>query len=152
VAKLALLGTAAPMAVSPGLRAAAVDNPAKAMALINRWSHSPRGSLGGENRASGLWIPGLNLRQMERQPVATLAVDLAACDAYAGAEAAAARVACPTLVVIGGGDRMTPPAAARPILDRLADGRAALVAGAGHALMTEQPEALARLLGGFLKD
>lgn len=143
---LTLLGTAAPMAVSPGLLAAATDDPTKAMSLINRWSHSTRGSLGGENRVSGNWIPIFNLRQMQRQPVATLPVDLLACQAYGDAVAAARRVACPTLVVIGGADRMTPASAAQPIVAALRQVQVESIPNTGHALMTEQPDILRRLI------
>lgn len=152
VAALALLGIGVPMPVSAALLEAAAADEARAMAMINLWSHSAGGRLGGENRTSGLWIPVLDLRLMQRQPRGALAKDLAACDGYRNGLEAAARVACPTLVVVGGADRMTPPAAAAELAGRLRHGRVVALAGAGHALMSEQPEALARTLQDFLAD
>jgi aromatic-L-amino-acid/L-tryptophan decarboxylase len=69
-----------------------------------------------------------------------LAADLAACDAYQGAEDAAWGVICPTLLVLGEQDRLTPPAAARAFANRLANPRLALIPAAGHLMMLEQPE------------
>jgi pimeloyl-ACP methyl ester carboxylesterase len=148
VAQLALLGTAVPMPVAPRLLESAAANPARAMAAVNRGSHSVRGWLAAPS-AIGLWAPGMNLRLMERQRPDCLHADLAACDAYQDGLAAAARVRCPVLVVSGSEDRMTPPAAARPLQDQLAQVRSITIPGAGHALMAEAPEALADVLAGF---
>jgi pimeloyl-ACP methyl ester carboxylesterase len=149
VRKLALLGTAAPMRVAARLLETAAVNPAKAMAAVNRGSHSARGWLAAPSPV-GLWSPGMNLRLMERQRPELLALGLSACNNYAGALEAAGRVRCPTLIVIGSEDRMTPPAAAQALIDRLADVRVVNLRGAGHALMAEAPEALAQALEKFL--
>ncbi len=149
IRRLALLGTAAPMRVAARLLETAVANPAKAMASVNRGSHSVRGWLAAPSPV-GLWSPGLNLRMMERQRPALLAIGLSACNDYAGALDAAGRVRCPTLIVTGSEDRMTPPAAAEALIERLADVRVARLPGVGHAFMTEAPEALAKALEEFL--
>jgi pimeloyl-ACP methyl ester carboxylesterase len=148
VAKLILIGTAAPMRVAERLLQTAANDPAKAMAIVNRGSHSVRGWLAAPS-PTGLWSPGMNLRLMERQRPQLLAIDLAACNDYAGALDAAGRVRCPTLVVTGKEDRMTPPAAAQPLIERLADVRVARL-GCGHAFTTEAPEALAATIDAFL--
>lgn len=149
VRKLALLGTAAPMRVATRLLETAVTNPAKAMAAVNRGSHSVRGWLAAPSPV-GLWSPGMNLRLMERQRPELLAIGLSACNNYAAALEAARRVRCPALLVIGSEDRMTPPAAAQALIDCLADVRVVNLRGAGHALMAEAPEALAQILEEFL--
>jgi pimeloyl-ACP methyl ester carboxylesterase len=149
IRKLVLIGAAAPMRVAARLLETAAANPAKAMAVVNRGSHSLRGWLAAPSPV-GLWSPGLNLRLMERQRPELLAIDLAACNDYTGGLDAAARVRCPTLIVVGSEDRMTPPAAAQPLIERLADARVARLHGAGHAFMTEAPEALAEALEDFL--
>jgi pimeloyl-ACP methyl ester carboxylesterase len=87
---------------------------------------------------------------MERQRPELMAIDLAACNDYTGALEAAVRVRCPTLIVVGSDDRMTPPAAAQPLIECLADVRVARLPGVGHAFMTEAPEALAEALDEFL--
>jgi pimeloyl-ACP methyl ester carboxylesterase len=55
IARIALVGTAVPMPVSDALLGAAKDNEAKAISMINAWSHSPRGTIGG-NTVPGMWL------------------------------------------------------------------------------------------------
>lgn len=147
--RLVLVGSAVPMPVAPLLLDAARDDPPKAMALINRWSHSPRawrGACGG----AGLWLPALNLRVMERQPPGTLHNDLAACNAYQGGSAAIARLRCPMTLIAGTADRMTPVKAARALAAALPDARLIELASVGHALMAEAPAAVAAAIGHAL--
>jgi pimeloyl-ACP methyl ester carboxylesterase len=64
----------------------------------------------------------------------------------------AARIAVPTLVLVGAQDRITPPANVRRAFDALPDAlprRYREIAGAGHALCQEQPEAVARAILEF---
>lgn len=141
VRRLVMLGTAVPMPVAPALlEAARVDEP-KAMALINQWCHSPRAIGAGGH---GLWLPGLNLRIMERQKPGVLYNDLAACNAYTEGPAAMARLACPVTVIAGSADRMTSVKAARRFIAALQENPAAPanlveLPGIGHALMAEAP-------------
>ena len=65
VEKLALIGTAFPMKVSDALLSAAQAQDHAAVDMINVWSHSPGGQIGG-NRVPGLWIMGGGLRLLER--------------------------------------------------------------------------------------
>ena len=53
-----------------------------------------------------------------------------------------ARIDCPTLVCVGDLDPVTPPAAAREIVDALADGvgRLEVIEGAGHFTWKDAPE------------
>ena len=57
----------------------------------------------------------------------------------------------PVLVVVGAQDHISPPANGRQLVDQLG-GRATLVeiAGAGHALLPEQPAAVSAAVGEFL--
>jgi pimeloyl-ACP methyl ester carboxylesterase len=150
-AGLVLIGASVPMPVADALLDAARNDEPKAMAMINAWSHSQRGLLGG-NAAPGVWMFGANRRLMERQPRGVIANDLAACNAYAGGPAAAAAVhaaACPALIVAGGADRMTPPRNTRALAEMLPHARVVTLPGAGHAMMAEQPDALLDAMIGF---
>jgi pimeloyl-ACP methyl ester carboxylesterase len=149
VAKLALLGPAVPMPVSEALLDAAKAGDHVAYELINGWSHSAARKLGG-NRVPGMWMTGAALRLMERTPPGVLHTDLSACNAYAGGLAAAAGVRCPTLVVLGQRDLMAPPKNASAMCEALADCRAVTLAGAGHAMMAEQPDAVLDALRAFV--
>jgi len=149
VEKLALLGPAAPMEVSEGLLAAAKADDPVAYELISGWSTSHGKQLGG-NTVPGMWLVGNNLRLMERTPKGVLHTDLAACSAWTGGVEAASKVRCPTLLVIGARDQMTPPRAAKPVADALADARVVTIPDTGHAMMAEQPDAVLDALRSFL--
>ena len=149
ITKLALLGVASPMLVHPELLAAAKAGQHVAMELIASWGFGRAAHLGG-NRAPGLWMLGEGLRLLEHGPAGALATDLAACHAYHGADAAIPRVRCPTLVLSGEADIMTPPASAAALAKRLSDGRAVTLSRAGHMMMIEQPDATLDALKAFL--
>ena len=149
VAKLVLVGPAVPMPVSEALLDAAKADDHVAYELINGWSHSAARKLGG-NRVPGMWMTGAALRLMERTPPGVLHTDLSACNAYAGGLAAAAGVRCPALVVLGQRDLMAPAKNAQAMCEALADCRVVTLAGAGHAMMAEQPDAVLDALRGFV--
>ena len=146
---VALLATAHPMKVSDALLAAARDDEPRAIAMINAWSHS------GVTHSPGCPGPGFsvmnqNLRLMQRQRPGTLAVDFAACNAYGLALQRAAALTCPALYVTAERDQMTPPKAARALIEATRDARVVQVAGSGHALMAERPDAVLAALRAFL--
>ena len=141
VARLALLGTVAPMPVAPALLDEARKNDHAALDMINNWSHSNRAHLGG-NTAPGMWMLGMNMRLMERQSRDVLFTDFSACNDYTGGADAAVRVKCPVLIIAGSRDQMTPPRATQEFMRRIPHAQTVLLDGAGHALMSEQPDAV----------
>ncbi len=149
VAKLALLGLAVPMAVSEALLAAAHDEPQSAYAMINGWSHSPAHQLGG-NPVPGMWMTGTALALMERNAPGILEADLRACNDYGGGLAAAERVRCPALVVVAARDLMAPSKAAQALITALPGAKVVSLRDCGHAMMTEQPDALLDAIRAFL--
>src|SRR5262249_46928116 len=138
---LALLGAADHMPVHPDLQTAATGNRRLGPELVSSWGHGPSGHMGG-NPAPGLWMMGGSLQLLERAPAGALAADLAVCNAYDGALAGAARVACPTLLLLGALDRMTPPTKAKPLADAINAARTIVLPAAGHMLMSERPDAV----------
>lgn len=149
VTQLALVGTAYPMKVSEALLGAAESNDHAALDMINVWGHSGAGQMGG-NRAPGHWMMGGGIRLLERN-AKPLHTDFSACNNYNDAEASAARVTCPALVVAGNRDLMTPAKSAQGLAGKLPDAQVRLFDGAGHDIMSEQPDALLDCLIGFLK-
>ena len=149
VARVALLGPAAPMAVSDVLLDAAKRDDHVAFELINGWSFSAGKQLGG-NTMPGVWLTGNAIRLLERTKPGVLHVDLAACNAYAGALAAAAKVRCPSLAIVGARDIMAPPKNARALTDALRDARVVELPDCGHSLMAEQPDAVLDALRAFV--
>jgi pimeloyl-ACP methyl ester carboxylesterase len=149
VSKLALLGTAVPMRVSDDLLAAARANDHVAYELITGWSFAPAHLLGG-NQQPGMWMAGNALRLMERSRLGVLYADLLACHEYTGGLAAAAAVRCPTLVILGQRDLMAPAKNAQALIAALADKRISSIAGCGHSLTIEAPDAVLDTLRAFL--
>jgi pimeloyl-ACP methyl ester carboxylesterase len=62
-----------------------------------------------------------------------------------------ARIACPTLVLVGDGDRLTTPEENRRIAERITDAKFAIIPSAGHISNLEQPEAFNAALSSFLE-
>lgn len=138
---LALVGTAERMPVHPELQAAAEANLVLAPELLVSWGHGDAGHFGG-NPAPGLWRLGGSLRLLARAGPGVLGGDLAACNAYERATESAGKIECPTLLILGAADRMTPPAAAQSIVDAIRGCRKVVLPEAGHMLMAERPDAV----------
>ncbi|MDB5764209.1 MAG: alpha/beta hydrolase [Herminiimonas sp.] len=152
IIKLALAGTAYPMKVSAMLLDAAKNQEQTAIDMVNIWSHSSiaqKPSCPGP----GFYAMGGNRRLMERiaslNPDHVFYTDFFACDAYANGEAAAISVQCPTLFVLAGQDTMTPPKAAAALITAIPHGKVIRIAGSGHNLMAEQPDAVLDALFAF---
>ncbi|MFA6314458.1 MAG: alpha/beta hydrolase [Sterolibacterium sp.] len=151
VSRIALLGNATPMPVSKSLLDAARDDTSRAEAMINVWSHSPHGHIGG-NTAPGMWMYGASRRLMARAERGLLLNDLSACNNYAQGLERAAQVRCPALLLSGSHDQMTSLKAARNLAKALPDARLQVLAGAGHAMMAEQPDAVLDALRAFMVE
>ncbi|WP_420406195.1 alpha/beta fold hydrolase [Nisaea sp.] len=145
---LALLGSVPEMKVHPDLLGAARGSDHAALETMVGWGVGRRAQIGG-HRAPGSWVSGASMRLLEAGDYAVLATDLAACDAYAGALETAAKLSCPTLLLCGADDKMTPAKLARPLADALADCTTAVLPGAGHMMMIEQPDETLDVLADF---
>jgi pimeloyl-ACP methyl ester carboxylesterase len=74
--------------------------------------------------------------------------DLSACNAYADALAAAAKISAPTTLVLGERDMMTPARAGKSLAAAIPQARTVVLPGAGHMLMAERPDELLAALAG----
>jgi pimeloyl-ACP methyl ester carboxylesterase len=154
----ALVATAVPMAVSDALLDAALNREAEAIELVNRWSHSTIAAK-PSCPAPGFWLHGVNERLMQRVSARgepnLFHTDFAACHAYAHGLERAAQVCCPVRLVLGAKDMMTPARATRALVDALkAAGNPVDVVtlDAGHAVMSEQPDATLDALYAFARS
>lgn len=143
---LAMVGTAVPMPVSDALLAAAKANDHAAFEMLTQFGYSRRHAFGG-NTNPGVWMTGATIRLFERSRPGSLFADLVACNAYTEGLARASAVQCPSLLVLGAEDRLTPVKAAGALRAALKDGETRVLAGAGHTLMVEAPNALLDALG-----
>ena len=148
---LALVGGGFPMPVSEPLLNAARDNPPLAYRMITQWSHQP-GSLVGGHPVPGMWMAGAAMGLMQRSRPGALHTDLAACNAYVRGADAAAAVTCPTLLVLGQRDMMTPARNGVALAATMSTARVVTVEQAGHALIAEQPNAVLDALRSLLPE
>jgi pimeloyl-ACP methyl ester carboxylesterase len=151
IAGLALLGAAPRMPVHPALLEAAARPEPLAAELICDWGFGPAGHFGG-HKAPGSWMLGHALRLLGASSGPRLHTDLAACNAYEEGLQAAAKVRCPTLVVAGAGDRMTPARQAARLAEAIQGARLVTLPACGHMLMVEQPDATLDALIAFMAD
>jgi pimeloyl-ACP methyl ester carboxylesterase len=154
VRQLVLVGVAHPMVVSPALIDASLNEPQKALDMVNVFSRStlapPPSALG-----PGTWIYGASMALGKKVLTSNKNANLfhtgfVACDSYRNGEQAMEQVKCPVLFVLGEVDQMTPPKAARGLIAKAAQAHVVMLPG-GHHQMTETPEAMLRALVDFLK-
>ncbi|NIR31386.1 MAG: alpha/beta hydrolase [Gammaproteobacteria bacterium] len=146
---LALLSIAAPMPVHEQLLAAAQANEHAAFDMVTLWGHGDGARVGG-NPSPGMWMTGSGVRLLERSRPGVLYNDLRACSNYADGVQSAARVTCPVLILLGERDLMTPPRAARDVVEALANAETVVLPDCGHMLMTEGPDAVLNALIRFV--
>jgi pimeloyl-ACP methyl ester carboxylesterase len=149
IAGLALLGAAPKMPVHPALLDVAARPEPLAAELICDWGFGPAGHFGG-HKAPGSWMLGHALRLLGASSGPRLHTDLAACNAYQDGLQAAAMLRCPTLVVAGAADRMTPARQAAKLAEAIKGAQLVTLPACGHMLMVEQPDATLDALIAFL--
>ena len=158
VSHLVLVGTAYPMKVSKMLLDASLNDPEAGIRMINVFSRNtlaaPPSALG-----PGTWVYGTFVALNRRVLRSNAKVNLfhrgfTACDTYANGEQAIAQVTAPILFLLGGGDQMTLPKAAQPLIAQAqATGKTFKVASlaVGHHQMTEAPDETLFAIRDFLK-
>lgn len=153
VSHLALVGTACPMKVSPALLDTALNQPMKAIDMVNVFSHSmlapPPSAFG-----PGTWLYGGSKALMRRVLASNTAVNVfyrgfKACDDYRGGEAAMEKVRCAVLFILGRNDSMTLPTMAQALIAKAPEAKVVMVE-AGHQMMAEAPDAVLAALVDFL--
>lgn len=157
VSHLVLVGTAYPMKVSQALLDAALNEPMKALTMVNVFSRStlaaPPSALG-----PGTWVYGASMALGRRVLASNTKTNVfhrgfKACDSYANGDNAIAQITCPVLFVLGAQDQMTQAKAAQALVDKArADGKAVQVTKVpvGHHQMTEAPEETLFAMRDFL--
>jgi pimeloyl-ACP methyl ester carboxylesterase len=153
VRALALVGSTWPMKVSDALLETARTDEAAAIDMVNLWSHAAIAPA-APSRPQGFWLAGASRRLMQRlsqlNPAQLFHTDFVACNTYANGGAAAQAIACPTLFVQGRRDVMTPPRSAQALVGAIPHARV-VAFNCGHALMTEQPDAVSGALADFVR-
>jgi pimeloyl-ACP methyl ester carboxylesterase len=147
VSGLSLIGTAATMTVGPDLLRAAEANDQAAIDMVSIWGLGFQAELGG-SLAPGLWMHSGAQRVLEQCRPGVLYNDLAACNAYQGALAAAATITVPATLILGERDMMTPAKAGKALAAAIPHAKTIVLPGAGHMMMAERPDELLAALRG----
>lgn len=151
VLSLILIGPSDHMQVHPDLLTAAATNDPVAWEMITDWGFGKTAHKGG-HQAPGLWLRGGGRALLAACPADVLGSDLAACNDWTGALDAAAKVTCPSLFVMGSGDRMTPVGASKGLRAAIRGAQTEILPNTGHMIMVERPNELIDIVSGFLGD
>jgi pimeloyl-ACP methyl ester carboxylesterase len=161
VSQLCMVGTAYPMKVSQVLLDSSRDEPHKAIAMVNTFSHStlspPPSSLG-----PGTWLYGSSEALMRRVLATSAKIDgsnvfhtgFTACNDYAGGEAAMGIVGKSKVkiqFILGKQDQMTQPKSAQSLIQLAPEARVDVV-NAGHQMMSEAPDGVLDVLKAFINS
>lgn len=153
-----LVGTAFPMKVSPALIEASLNEPMKALQMVNVFSRAtlsaPPSALG-----PGTWVYGASMALGKRVLGSNTQVNIfhrgfVACDSYQRGLEAMTQVTCPVLFVLGALDQMTPARAAQSLIEQArASGKKfeVVTVPMGHHQMSESPEETLNALKTFFK-
>jgi pimeloyl-ACP methyl ester carboxylesterase len=139
VRALGLCGVASDMPVHPEMLDSAKANTLKVQELMTFWGIGNALHMGGMV-SPGLWLRRESMAVLSANKPDVIHTDLAACNVYKDALARAAEVKCPTVLVLGDSDSMTPAAKAKPLAAAIAGSRAVVVPNCGHFMMVERPD------------
>ena len=157
ITHLALVGTAFPMKVSPVLIESSLNDPMKALQMVNVFSRAtlaaPPSALG-----PGTWVYGASMALGRRVLASNRAVNIfhrgfVACDSYTHGLEAMDAVTCPVLFLLGATDQMTTPRAAQSLVAQAKQGGKKFTVvnvPMGHHQMNESPEETLQALKTFL--
>tara|TARA_B100000686_G_scaffold173208_1_gene180401 strand:- start:450 stop:1103 length:654 start_codon:yes stop_codon:yes gene_type:complete len=140
--RIVMLGVSMPMPVSDVLMSAAAGGQHAAFDMANFWSHAKR----SDSRSNpGVWKFGLNNRLMERNGTDAFYTDLQACNSFS----ALATLEVPSLLILGEFDQMTPYKSGVQVGATFSS-QIVKIDGAGHAMLTEQPNKVLDALWNFV--
>jgi pimeloyl-ACP methyl ester carboxylesterase len=130
---------AAEMPVHPEMLESAKANTLKVQELMTFWGMGNALHKGGMV-SPGLWLRRESLAVLSANLPGVIHADLAACNGYKDALSRAAAIKCPTVLVLGDGDLMTPAAKARPLANAIAGARTVVIPNSGHFMVVERPD------------
>jgi len=116
-------------------------------ALVGRWLPT---MVAPARRSDQALIAPLHLMSVQAG-VDTYAAQIAALLERPEVESLLPQIRCRTLVAVGADDEWSPPEQHRFIVSRIPDARLQIIAGAGHMLPAEAPDALNQAIAGWLE-
>jgi pimeloyl-ACP methyl ester carboxylesterase len=139
VAGLGLVGTGARLRVAPAILEGTRQDPDRVVKLICEWAFGPQ---------TPPEMVRLGRRQMSATAPDVLYGDWLACDNFDVMDQVSG-ISAPTLLLCGTQDRLTPTKYSTYLRDQIPGATLHLIEGAGHNVMIERPEAVARALSTF---
>jgi pimeloyl-ACP methyl ester carboxylesterase len=140
IAGLVLVATGARLRVAPAILNNMLSDFAATLDLVTRYAWGP----GAPDE-----LVRLGCAQLAEVSPEIAANDYAACNAFDVIDRLG-QITAPALVIGGTADQMTPPKYAAFLAEKIPGARLALIEGAGHMVMLEQPELVARHVREFL--
>lgn len=142
VAGLALIATGARLRVAPAILEQIRSDFEGTLDTITGYAWSPEAPPA---------LTELGRQRLREAGPDVLLGDLTACDHFDVMERLGG-IDVPTLVIAGFADRLTPVKYARYLAERISGAQLAIVEGAGHMVMLEQPAEVAKVIQHFLKE
>ncbi len=142
LAGIILVATGARLRVHPKILQGLQETPEETVRLIAEWAY-------GENPTDQMLR--LYVRRMLEIPPQVTHGDFAACNVWDRMEDIQA-ISVPTLIIGGEADKLTPPKYAQYLHEHIPNSRLVMVPRAGHMVMLEAPEVVAREIATFLSS
>jgi pimeloyl-ACP methyl ester carboxylesterase len=140
LAGLILVGSGARLRVAPAILSGILSDFEATVDLVVDYAFGPSASE---------QLKRLGRRRLLETPPEVLHGDYTACDAFDVMERLE-EVRCPTLALCGTADRLTPPKYSVYLRDHIPGAELVLVDAAGHMVMLEKPEVVARAVSQFV--
>jgi pimeloyl-ACP methyl ester carboxylesterase len=140
VAGLVLVGTGARLRVLPKILEGTLNDFENTVELICQYAYAPQAPRALVYRGQ---------QQMLQVAPHTMHDDFMACNAFDVMERLA-EISCPTLIVCGTQDALTPPKYSRFLAERIAGSELVLVEGGGHMVMVEKANEVAEAIASAL--
>lgn len=144
VAALGLIGSGAKLRVAPSILEMSA-NPVSFQATVESVIEN------SYSTGADAHLKELAQQQMAETRPTVLYGDFLACDAFSEMERVA-KIKVPTLLICGSADRMTPPNRSEYLHEQIENSRLHIVEGAGHMVMSEQPDEVTNLLNDFINE
>ena len=145
---LSLVGVSVPMPVNADLLTKTKNSVPEAVEMIVNWAFGRRAHIGG-TKTPGFWMLGGGRQLLLNNNNGQLHADFKACNEYLNGLNAAIKTECPTLIIAGADDKMTPPSSIKTLAENITGLDTATIPGAGHMMMIEAPDELLQTLWEF---
>lgn len=140
LAGLILVGSGARLRVAPAILTGILSDFEATVDLVCDYAFGP---------SATEQLKRLGRQRLLETPPEVLHGDYSACDAFDVMERLG-EVRCPTLVIGGTADKLTPPKYAVYLRDHIPGAELVLVDAAGHMVMLEKPEVVAKAVSKFI--